>query len=73
MSSTPETIIREKIEAGLRDIRKQMKNLSKNELINALLQQLEAYTQLQAASQQLYKENQTLKGMQDDKTSPISE
>lgn len=54
------------IKDGLRSLRKQCKQLSKNQLIDTLLQQLEAYSQLQAAAQQLLKENQTLKGNKDE-------
>lgn len=57
-----ETELRSKIDAGMKDLRKQCKQLSKNELINALLQQLEQFAHLQAACQQLIKENNELKG-----------
>lgn len=50
-----------KIEIGLRELRKQCKQLSKNELITTLLRQLEAYSELQAACRQLMDENKELK------------
>ena len=50
-----------KIEAGLRDLKKQCKQLSKNQLIATLLRQLEKYAELQGACKHLYEENQKLK------------
>lgn len=57
----------QKIEAGLQQLRKQCKQLSKNQLITTLLQQLEMYAQLQGACQQLLAENKSLKGNKDEK------
>lgn len=61
---------RQRIDEGLRDIRKQCKQLSKNQLITTLLQQLEAYAELQGICQQLMKENQSLKGTNENSSQP---
>jgi hypothetical protein len=54
--------LKAQIEDGLKELRKQCKQLSKNQLITTLLQQLESYAELQGICQQLIQENQNLKG-----------
>lgn len=53
--------LKTQIEQGLRELRKQCKQLSKNELITALLQQIETGEQMRAVAQQLHEENKKLK------------
>jgi type II secretory pathway component PulF len=54
----------QQIEEGLRALRKQCKQLSKNQLITTLLQQIEQYSQLQGICQQILEENKKLKAAQ---------
>lgn len=49
------------IQDGLRAIKKQCKQLSKNQLIDTLLQQLERVAELQNVAQYLFEENKKLK------------